>query len=76
MGLLETTEVFSLLYDPEISKFYISLCFADGQMQAHTYDKLEYANWDHTISDNDPAWNLHDVTEDIIGDIDGRSVSE
>lgn len=71
MGLLETMEVFSLVYDPNAAKFYLSLCYADGKIYTLTYDKFEYCDWKDGDTDETVKWTLADVSEDIINDIEG-----
>ena len=71
MGLLETMEVFSLVYDPNAAKFYLSLCYADGKIYTLTYDKFEYCNWKDGDNDETVNWMLADITTDIINDIEG-----
>lgn len=71
MGLVETMEIFSLVYDPEAAKFFLSLCYAEGKTLTNIYDKFEFCNWKEGDSESDATWNLADVTEDIINDIEG-----
>ena len=71
MGLLETMEVFSLVYDPNAAKFYLSLCYADGKIHTLTYDKFEYCDWKDGDTDETVKWTLADITTDIINDIEG-----
>ena len=71
MGLLETMEVFSLVYDPNAAKFYLSLCYADGKIYTLTYDKFEYCDWKDGDTDETVKWTLADITTDIINDIEG-----
>ena len=71
MGLLETMEVFSLVYDPNAAKFYLSLCYAAGKIYTLTYDKFEYCDWKDGDTDETVKWTLADITTDIINDIEG-----
>ncbi len=71
MGLLETMEVFSLVYDPNAAKFYLSLCYADGKIFTVTYDKFEYCDWKDGDTEETVKWTLADITTDIINDIEG-----
>ncbi len=71
MGLLETMEVFSLVYDPNAAKFILTLCYADGKTATIVYDKLEYCDWKENDTDETVKWDLADVTQDIINDIEG-----
>ena len=68
MGIVETMEVFSLVFDPASSKFYLSLCYADGRTLTNIYDKFEFCDWKEGDSEDDATWNLTDVTEEIIND--------
>ncbi|SKC47743.1 Helix-turn-helix domain-containing protein [Bacteroidales bacterium WCE2004] len=71
MGIVETLEVFSLIYDPAASKFFLSLCYADGKTLTNIYDKFEFCDWKEGDSEEDAIWDLADVTEEIINDIEG-----
>lgn len=72
MGLVQTMEFFSLVYDPEAAKFYLSLCYADGKTLTSTYDKMEYTVWPEDESNDNATWNKTDLSEAIISDIEGR----
>lgn len=71
MGLVNSMEVFSLVYDAKASKFLLSLCYSDGQTFTSVYDKLEFCNWDQNASEDDAKWDLGTLTEEIINDIEG-----
>lgn len=71
MGIVETMEVFSLSYDPEAAKFILALCYSDGKTVTQIYDKMEYCDWGQDDSEEDATWNLDDITEEIINDIEG-----
>lgn len=71
MGLVETMEVFSLVYDPDGAKFFLSLCYADGKTLTNAYDKFEYCNWDKSKAEDDAPWDLACITEEIINDLEG-----
>lgn len=71
MGLVETMEVFSLIYVPSDAKFLLSLCYADGKTLTLVYDKYEYCNWDESIGEDESSWDLACITEEIINDIEG-----
>ena len=71
MGLVDTMEVFSLVYDAKASKFLLSLCYSDGQTITSVYDKLEFCNWDQNASEDDAKWDLGTLSEEIINDIEG-----
>ena len=72
MGLVETMEIFSLVYDAKEFRFLLSLCYSDGQTLTNTYDKLEYCNWDKNASEEDASWDIATLTDEIINDIEGR----
>lgn len=71
MGLLETMEVFSLVYDPTDSKFILSLCYAEGRTTTCTYDKYEFCNWREDDTEETVAWDIPEITQEIINDIEG-----
>ena len=70
MGIVETMELFSLLYDGENEYFHLSLCFADGRMMTLSYDKLEFCDWKKGDSKKDALWDLSQVTEEILNDVE------
>jgi len=72
MGLLETLEVFSLVYDHNAAKFTLSLCYADGKTLTCAYDKLEFCEWNQKVSNDDAPWDIKAISEEIINDIEGR----
>ena len=71
MGLVETMEVFSLVYDPSDSKFILSLCYSDGRTATCTYDKYEFCNWNKDDTKETVPWNVPEITQEIINDIEG-----
>lgn len=71
MAMLETFEVFSLSYDVHDAKFHLNLCYADGKTLSMAYQKLEYCDWKENDTDETVKWDLHEVTQDIINDIEG-----
>ena len=73
VGLLETTEVFTLIYDPHEAKFYLSLCFCDGEIATFAYDKLEFAKWPDDHKTDEPDWDVPSVIEEILGDIESAA---
>ena len=72
MGIVETMEIFSLVYDPEATKFFLSLCHSEGKMLTSIYDKYEFCDWEENEIEDNAIWNLANVTEEIINDIEGR----
>lgn len=71
MGLVETMEVFSLVYDPAAAKFFLSLCYSDGKTLTNAYDKMEFCTWKEEDTDATVQWDLTDLTQEIINDIEG-----
>ncbi len=71
MGLLGTFEAFSLVYDHDAARFTLSLCYSDGKTLIYTYDKHEYCNWENDDTPDTVKWNIPEITEDIINDIEG-----
>lgn len=71
MGLVQTMEFFSLVYDPEAAKFYLSLCYADNKTIINTYDKMEYTVWPEDESNDESSWNVTEVSAAIISDLEG-----
>lgn len=71
MGLVETMEVFSLLYDSDAAKFHLSLCYADGKTYTCTYDKMEFCNWREEDTEETVKWDLAEIAQEIINDIEG-----
>lgn len=67
MGLVETMELFCLLHDPCNEMFHLSLCYGEGQTKTYPYDKMEYCSWKDDVA----VWDVQQVTEEIIGDLEG-----
>lgn len=70
MAMLETFEVFSLSYDVHDAKFHLNLCYADGKTLSMAYQKLEYCDWKDEDTEESAKWDLHEVTQEIINDIE------
>ncbi len=70
MGMVETFEVFCLNYNHEHSLFTLTLCYEEGLILTTTYDKLEYCDWKDGDTEETVEWNVKQVTEDIINDIE------
>lgn len=70
MAMLETFEVFSLSYDVHDAKFHLNLCYADGKTLSMAYQKLEYCDWKDEDTEVSVKWDLHEVTQEIINDIE------
>lgn len=71
MGVVETMEFFSLMYDHDKDTFWLSLCYADGKTNTLAYDKFEYCDWNKSKSEDDAPWDVAQVSEEIINDIEG-----
>lgn len=70
MATLETFEVFSLSYDVHDAKFHLNICYADGKTLSMAYQKLEYCDWKDEDTEESVKWDLHEVTQEIINDIE------
>lgn len=71
MGMLESFEVFSLLYDAHDPGFFLSLCYADGKVMTLSYHRLEFSNWQGDGKDETIEWDMDDLIEEITNDIEG-----
>ena len=71
MGLVETYEVFSLVYDHHKCIFLLSLCYANGKTLTIAYDKLGFCNWKEEDTEETVRWDLAGVIQEIINDIEG-----
>ncbi len=70
VGMVETFEVFFLLYDPISNMFFLTLCYGEGKTIGANYDHLEYAEWKEHDTSETAKWNAEDVTRDIINDVE------
>ena len=71
MGMLESFEVFSLIYDAHDPCFLLSMCYADGKTLTFSYHELEYGGWKKEGEEDKLEWDLPYMLEDIINDIEG-----
>ena len=71
MGIVETMELFCLAYDTHTDIFYLSLCYGNGSTITLSYDKMEFCDWDKDGFGEGATWNVSQVTEEIIADIEG-----
>ena len=71
MGYLGTLEIFSLVYDAGAEHFTLSLCYTNGKIATITYDKFEFCDWSKSKSEDDAPWDLKQITEEIINDLEG-----
>jgi hypothetical protein len=51
--------------------FHRSLCYADGKAMTIPYDKMEYCTWKESKSEDVSVWDVEQVTEEIINDLEG-----
>ena len=73
MGMVETYEIFSLIYVPETATFHLSLCYKNGKFQTYSYDAgLEY-NKPNVL---DGSWDTDMVYLDIRDTIEGAVKSK
>ncbi len=70
MGIVETFEVFCLSYDTHTATFHLTLCYSAGKTLSINYSKLEYCDWKDTDTEETVKWDLHEVTQEIINDIE------
>lgn len=61
-GLVDN-QMLHLLYDAVCANFHLSLCYGSGEVFMAQYDLEMYGN--------EGVWNLSEVMEDIINDIEG-----
>lgn len=71
MGMLEHFEIFSLFYDKHQESFSLSICYGKGKTLSFSYDKMEFADWKMMDTEETAKWDLADVTQEIINDIEG-----
>ena len=71
MGMVESMEVFTLAFDHHAARFILSLCYADGKTDTSIYDKLEYCSWKENDTEETVCWDLDDLIQEIINDIEG-----
>ena len=70
MAMVETFEVFCLSYDHNEAIFHLNICYADGKMLSMAYPKLDYCSWKDEDTEETVKWDLADVTQEIINDIE------
>ena len=76
MGMLEAFEVFSLVYDHARAQFLLSVCYGAGETFVTCYDKVEYAFWGPNDTEETIKWNLPDITQEIINDVEGSALTK
>ena len=71
VGMLDTLEVFTLTYDPSSERFLLTLCYSTAKVTTLVYDKFEFCDWSKSTSPDDAPWDLPEITDEIINDIEG-----
>ena len=67
MGMVESFEVFSLVYAPETATFHLAICYKNGKFVTCSYDaKLEYNN----PNGEEGEWDTELLYTDIRNDIE------
>lgn len=67
MGMVESFEVFSLVYAPETTTFHLAICYKNGKFVTSAYDaKLEYNN----PNSEEGEWDTELLYTDIRNDIE------
>lgn len=68
MGMVETFEVFSLVFIPEAAVFYLTLCYKEGKFDTYVYDaRFEFNN----PQKDDGSWDTELLYAEIRNDIEG-----
>ncbi len=70
-GLVETFEMFTLVYYPTMKQFFLTLCYGKGKSIAINYDYEEYMTGVEI-----PRYNYSEVAMDIINDIEGAAIQK
>ena len=68
-GIVETMELFCLLYDGYNGVFHLSLCYGVGKTMTLSYDRLEFCDASKDVDGG--VWDVGQVTEEIINDLEG-----
>ena len=68
-GIVETMELFCLLYDGYNGVFHLSLCYGGGKTMTLSYDRLEFCDASKDVDGG--VWDVVQVTEEIINDLEG-----
>ncbi len=67
MGMVESYEVFTLIYAPETESFHLALCYGNGKMATKVYDaRNEFCD----ASKDDDSWDTTLLYEEIRNDIE------
>ena len=77
MGMLESFEVFSLVFDHHKQLFHLSLCYGDGKTLTFSYDKLEYCgDWRDDDTEETVRWDTDYLIQEIINDLEGAVITK
>ena len=74
MGVIETYEYFSLVYEPKSSIFLLSLCFENKRIETKKKKKKEYLARREEGRKKNVKWSIEAVVDGIIGDLDGHDL--
>ncbi len=75
MGMLETFEVFSLVFDYHKQVFHLSLCYGDDKTLTFSYDKLEFCgDWRDDDTEETVRWDTDYLIQEIINDLEGAVI--
>ena len=67
MGMVETFEVFTLIYAPEAATFHLALCYKNGNYLTYSYDaRCEFNN----PKADDGSWDVDALYAEIRNDIE------
>ena len=66
MGLFDLRILFSLLYDPFLNTFYLSLLISNDVHGVLCFDCYEHASWEESATDANPLWDFDSLTKAII----------
>jgi len=66
MGMVETFEVFNLLYAPETETFYLTLCYKNGRCETYSYD----AKYEYNSPETEDGWDTDALYTEIRNDIE------
>lgn len=67
MGMVETFEIFNLLFVPETATFYLTLCYKNGKYETYSYDaRYEY----NAPNAEEGVWDTDTLYTEIRNDIE------
>ena len=68
-GIVDGFELVSLVFDCACKKFILTLFYSEGNSKTFFFELQEFAEYKDGM-DQDPIWNVRDVCEEIINDIE------